>query len=299
MWAVCGKCGRWNLTPLEERWEAIEECEREYRVTIKRSSTEEIGLGRVREGTDLIRIGTPLRPEFAAWRYGRFFRRRRQVAQIGTAAGLAAMAGLWFFSGALIGVAGPTAAVLVRILNRKSELGRARRFIGRRAQEGFGKRIWNEDSVSVRIIPADDDQGWALRFALENKFLDFTGREAVHTAQLVAPALNARGADPRAVHLAVRDIEIAGSPECYFARMLKFGRTSGWRYTGLDEYPEEMRLAFEMAAHEESERSALEGELAQLESDWREAEEIASIADNMFIPHAITEFIEKHRAQQT
>jgi len=28
LWVVCGACGRWNLSPLEERWEAIETCER-------------------------------------------------------------------------------------------------------------------------------------------------------------------------------------------------------------------------------------------------------------------------------
>ncbi|HMH86422.1 MAG TPA: hypothetical protein VK529_10795, partial [Gemmatimonadaceae bacterium] len=28
LWVVCRKCERWNLTPVEERWEAIEECER-------------------------------------------------------------------------------------------------------------------------------------------------------------------------------------------------------------------------------------------------------------------------------
>ena len=28
LWVVCGKCHRWNLTPLEERWEAVEDCER-------------------------------------------------------------------------------------------------------------------------------------------------------------------------------------------------------------------------------------------------------------------------------
>jgi hypothetical protein len=54
-----------------------------------------------------------------------------------------------------------------------------------------------------------------------------------------------------------------------------------------------MRLAFEMAAHEESERIAIEGELAQLESDWKEAEEIASISDNMFLPQSITDFISR------
>jgi hypothetical protein len=79
LWAVSSKCGRWNLTPLEERWEAIEDCERLFRGTILRSSTDQIGLARIREGTDLIRIGKPLRPEFAAWRYGRYLRHRRRM----------------------------------------------------------------------------------------------------------------------------------------------------------------------------------------------------------------------------
>ncbi len=39
------------------------------------------------------------------------------------------------------------------------------------------------------------------------------------------------------------------------------------------------RVALEMAAHEESERRALEGELAELARAWREAAEIAAIAD--------------------
>jgi hypothetical protein len=40
-------------------------------------------------------------------------------------------------------------------------------------------------------------------------------------------------------------------------------------------------LALEMALHEESERRALQGELAGLEAAWREAEEIAQIADSL------------------
>ena len=28
LWVVCRKCERWNLTPLEERWEAVDEDER-------------------------------------------------------------------------------------------------------------------------------------------------------------------------------------------------------------------------------------------------------------------------------
>jgi hypothetical protein len=41
------------------------------------------------------------------------------------------------------------------------------------------------------------------------------------------------------------------------------------------------RLAIEMALQEDSERRAMEGELAELERAWREAEEIAAIADDL------------------
>jgi hypothetical protein len=41
------------------------------------------------------------------------------------------------------------------------------------------------------------------------------------------------------------------------------------------------RLALEMAVHEDAERRAMEGELAGLEAMWREAEEIAALADGL------------------
>jgi len=62
LWVVCPSCERWNLTPLEERWEAIEEAERLYRGTRLRVATDQIGLARLRDGTELVRIGEPLRP---------------------------------------------------------------------------------------------------------------------------------------------------------------------------------------------------------------------------------------------
>jgi hypothetical protein len=47
--------------------------------------------------------------------------------------------------------------------------------------------------------------------------------------------------------------------------------------------PVPVQLALEMMTHEESERPALEGELSILEDAWREAEEIAAIADGLLI----------------
>src|SRR5438034_8869903 len=70
LWVVCTRCGRWNLTPLEERWEAIDECERLFRGTRLRLSTDNVGLAQFRGGFELVRIGPALLPEIASWRYG-------------------------------------------------------------------------------------------------------------------------------------------------------------------------------------------------------------------------------------
>ena len=59
----------------------------------------------------------------------------------------------------------------------------------------------------------------------------------------------------------------------------------------------ETRLALEMAAHEETERRAMEGELAELEAAWREAEEIAGIADTLLLPKDVDEWLEKKQKQ--
>jgi hypothetical protein len=51
-----------------------------------------------------------------------------------------------------------------------------------------------------------------------------------------------------------------------------------------------------MALHEEAERRAMEGELAALEDAWKEAEEIAAIADNLLLPESVeTAFAEMKR----
>src|SRR5438477_4481497 len=64
LWVICGRCRQWNLSPLEERWEAVDECERLFGATKLRVSTDHIGLARLGDGTELVRIGRPARPEF-------------------------------------------------------------------------------------------------------------------------------------------------------------------------------------------------------------------------------------------
>jgi hypothetical protein len=50
-----------------------------------------------------------------------------------------------------------------------------------------------------------------------------------------------------------------------------------------------------MALHEEQERRALEGELWRLERAWEEAEEIAAISDDLFLPEGTDERLSQYR----
>ena len=59
----------------------------------------------------------------------------------------------------------------------------------------------------------------------------------------------------------------------------------------------DVRLAIEMATHEQAEREALEGELKELEARWREAEEIARIADKLLVPGSVDGLIDDERAR--
>ena len=184
LWVVCRKCERWNLTPLEERWEAVEACERIFRDT--------------------------------------------------------------------------------------------------------------------RIRPADDDPGFKVQVCRTSHSVVrkkwYHGEEAHRFASAIVPGLNAMGGTKAAVRDAAGEIEAAGHPERFLSGIAGGdGFENGWGEPGyMAEMPKPTRLALEMALHEEQERRALEGELWLLERAWREAEEIAEISDNLFLPEGTEEFIREH-----
>jgi hypothetical protein len=63
--------------------------------------------------------------------------------------------------------------------------------------------------------------------------------------------------------------------------------------TGLLALSTPVVLALEMALHEDQERRALEGELAELEAAWREAEEIGAIADSLLLPEWVEDALRR------
>ena len=294
LWVVCRKCERWNLTPLEERWEAVEDCERIFRDTRIRVTTENIGLTRHPEGLTLVRVGAPLRPEFAAWRYGDQFGRRFRRGLIYGAAGTVVIGGI--VAGSLVAGFAVGTVFNVGLAIRNNWVYR-RPLVRLRADGGGVIKLNRQDILGTRIRPSDDEQGFKVQIRKRRKKVWYEGEEAHRFAGTILPKINAMGGSKATVEDAVGLIETAGHPEQYLTRIAKGDRFVDWKNVPgyVNKMPKPTQLALEMALHEEQERRALEGELWLLERAWEEAEEIAEISDNLFLPEGAEEFIEEHR----
>ena len=302
LWVVCRKCERWNLTPLEERWEAIEDAERAFRTTRIRVSTDNIGMARMRDGTDLVRIGKPMRPEFAAWRYGdQLGRRRRRAIALGGVGAAAAVAAAPVAASAAVASLASGSIILSGWVSA-----------GVRLPYEIAKDWVTKERV-VAHIPVPNADGLVLptpvraRHLKESRMLPIEANDEVHAPRMMlehdggrtelkgaaaARALgvllaqaNQWGASARQVRAAVRSIEERGDAAAWLRIASRrssrpYGRVmSEWRGVGAFALTPVERLAVEMALHEAQERAVLEGELAHLTMAWERAEEIAAIAD--------------------
>lgn len=304
LWVVCRKCERWNLTPLEERWEAIEECERLFTSTRLRVSTDNIGLAKLREGLELVRIGNALRPEMAAWRYGDQFGRRRRKHLIVSGVAIAAV-GSFLVLGPATGIIAGSGWGGWQLFNGLHGAYQNRRVRARVRLPGTDTviPIRKKQLNKVAVVRAEDD--WALRVPLPGSEGGgsrlFTGPSALQAAGKLLPAINEKGAKADEVQSAVSLVVDAGDPGGLFRRYAgspgrvepaRSGRQLSEGHV-LANLPKEVRIALEMASHEEQERRALEGELALLEAAWKDAEEVAQIADDMFLPESTTARLEE------
>jgi len=304
LWVVCERCRRWNLSPLDQRWEAIEECERQFRDTTNRFSTDNIGLARLPEGLELVRIGRPQRREFAAWRYGKQFLRRRvrQLFEIGAkiaAVSVAASFGVFVFAPV---IAQGQDKIIARV----------------RTGNGDPLRVTLKDAQKAKLIEtADAEDGWMLELPYRErernwgilgrygkgkaKIAHLDGPTAIRAAGRILPKVNTFGGSNSQVQNAVQLIEEARNPERLFKmsaaakgqeRLSTLFFVDATRIAKMDATT---RLALEMASHEEAERRAFEGELEELEEAWREAEEIAAIADTLLLPESVENWIRRQK----
>jgi len=291
LWVVCRSCERWNLSPLEERWEVIEACERLYRDTRLRLATENIGLARLPQGLELVRIGEPLRPEFAAWRYGDQFGRRRRRFLLIAGAAIGGMA-LLNIGGAVAGVTiggfgGVFGPIIGRVIN-----GDPNEIIARFPVQGRRLEVKRRQLKRVRLL--EDGNGFSLQIPVKRDATVLaTGEEARLAAALLLPPNHRAGACRKPVAGAVELLDRSGDPARVAADAARFARVS--RAQSVRALPREMRLALEMASHEEAERRALEGELKTLEEEWRRAEELAAISDQLLMPPGIEQKLQQMR----
>lgn len=338
LWAICRHCAGWNLAPIEERWEVVEDCERRFRATSLRYSSGNIGLAWLQGDLELIRVGPALRPEVAAWRYGRILTRRqslgrRTLEQVA----MAVVRGIHTITAARHArIRDPRAALAQTVLsvygNRVLDLVHLPGAVAaeEQAPELPVAVVRYRHLVNAALVRPEPGRPWALHIPHDHGILAIEGDEGVRAAARVLAVINGTqrggGFSHELIETAVRKVDESAFPGSYFNRVLALALRSHWgrgseqegssllprrvddlevansdierlafRLTGrtfwghggigsepsaaLLDVPLVDRLALEMAAHEESERRALEGELSELEDAWREADEIATIAD--------------------
>jgi hypothetical protein len=285
------------------------QCVRLFSSTRLKVSTDNIGMSRLREGLELVRIGSPQRPEMAAWRYGDQFGRRRMRYMAYTVGAGVAVAGV-MFGGPLLGfgsIAGGGWG-LWQGANALIKAARDRVVRTRVAIPGQDKPSLIRGRDLKRIVLGTSDGRVSLRlpynrgavapgmYPIEVTLQDEAAMRAIST---VLPAVNVKGGSKQDVQTAVQHLETSPDPVRLFQRATNAGGDQ-WSRSGprrrsrrpaiaeaetfIDRIPRTMLLAMEMAAHEDVERRAMEGELAILEAAWRQAEEIAAISDNLLVP---------------
>jgi hypothetical protein len=287
-----------------------------------RASTDNIGLARVQEGLELVRIGAALRPEFAAWRYGDQFGRRRRRHLLLTSAGVTAGVGI-LIAGPIMGLLAGSSWALMNAANTVHNVMEGRRVRVRlRLPEVAGTLALRRRELQHAALESGaNDEDWALRIPLPfgdshepaqaspltkwsddplDRSITLTGRAALHAAGQLLPHLNAKGARRAVVQSAVRMIEEVGEPTRLFVDCARREASGAARHDGrvvstINELPLQTRLALEMASHEEAERRAMEGELALLAAAWRDAEEVAAIADQLLVPREVAQRVAREK----
>jgi hypothetical protein len=289
LWAVCPKCARWNLAPIEERWEVIEDAERLFHDTRLRVQRENIGMAKLRDGTRLIRIGQALPGELAVWRYGNELVQRRRRFMLTTAGLMIATAGVTGSAAIAFGTIVPLFHVGMGWRDRLAG-GQTHRFRPGTLLPGEDVRLTTRDFRQARL--SSTPQGLELVVAMQVMQHDGVGIDWVpNERRFVGPAaesvlrramvhVNDRGARRAHIVGALDLLAKDGTASGYLRRVV--GRRDPLMDPALPAPLRRARsLALEMALHEETERRALDGELAMLDAMWRDAEEIAAIADRL------------------
>jgi hypothetical protein len=276
LWRVCPECRRWNVAPLEERWETMEELERSSRDAGRALlRTEHLDLVDTGAG-QLIRVGRAPRPELAGWRYGDVLPQRRVPGILAwlrrLVLGLPSSAfgynaghglgmfepvssGYWFASPFIDDAPTLTAAFLhVPLAESCPACGGPMALAPWRFQ-------------GLRLTTVGGELAMVASCALCEQEVAVPAVEGRPALRLGLAIVNRRLVAEPMVAEAAQYLDRADGPAGFLHRL---GRTE----VTLGEIPARDRLALGMALDEQSEAELLE-------SEWREAEELAGIADGL------------------
>lgn len=302
LWVICHRCGDWNLTPLEDRWEALEECERLFSTAPARSTTDTIGLARIGRGTELLRIGPAAsRSDIANWRYGKRLHRRRSWflygAAIITGVSLAVLTAIDFsFDNTLLAAWG-AAILAVWIVSVHNYL--SGKLLWLRLRLASPRAVIRPDDLPEIRLRRTGKRGH-LAVILPGGKTDrvLLGTQAADLLAVVLPRLNRKGGTPEEIEAAIRLVEqseaspqSAGTDTVPWERVLR-----GTKRIALLKIPTPERLALEMAVEEDRELRALHGRAIRHLPAWEKAEEVAAIADNLLSPEPIRQWLARVRS---
>ena len=306
LWIVCRRCGQWCLTPLDERWETIEECESLFARAEARVSTKNVGLARLAD-VELIRIGTTGRDEIANWRYGpRFVRRRRRVRALGAglALGSGAIAALGVYGATVLAIDTGSAFVGVWLvfvgglwLYKLRGITRWTPVTILRLPDGTRRLLRRGDLSTMRLACENPRRTVRVQVALDDTEIAYTRDDAMNLLARILPHVNWQGGSPLEISAAAREIDRVeekaraawdGKHPLVWERLVAPG---GYTQDHLLNIDVVRRLALEMAVAEELEHRAMAGEAMGFAVEWPRHEEIAAQSDDMFLPRWIGEWI--------
>jgi hypothetical protein len=315
LWVICTRCDQWNLVPLEERWEAVEECERVATTAEVRGPGDALGLARTTLGLELLRVEGHRSVDIANWRYGRRLKRRQSL--------------LWWIAGALLFVA---VALGVRAwFETGSSFAGMYIFVAMAAWFGYwwrkppklwlavkgklaGKRVWSWRASEIRFVHGHAHAPPELEIPQGQGVARLTGDEALTFLAALLPRLNGADCASASISRVVKRVD-GVERKAQNSRKVTTSGTRGrhrvhrplrpWELLASDTVPRhlfavapEERLALEMAVTEELEHRELASHASEAESDWREEDEIAAIADDLLTPPEVAERLQAERQKR-
>ena len=191
--------------------------------------------------------------------------------------------------------------------------------------DGKDLRVYRADLSETHLVPTTTDVQWGLRLKHSYGRLVLTGADAARITSRLLARVNGAGAarwlvrDATTRLLETPDLSTflrqtaaySGSlADEHAVRKQEFlralernaftaGKFDETRNPGaLSRLAPPTSLALEMALHEESERAAMEGELAPLLTAWQEAEVIAGIADALLVPQGVESRLDAMRTDR-